>query len=196
MGKTNTKSNKDKSSTKAKSPAAKAKSSGDGKKGADQAIMEALATFLQRGNEAPERSKVAKVTKLADKTIANALTKLKRKNYVVIEGKTLRLTQEGKDFLGPLAEKAGGGATNEEVHDNLKKDMKKKEVELFDALIDGKVHDKQEIAEALAYKDGKKTKTFMNMTAAMKTKGIVHYPEGKNTIQLVLDTCFPWGLDN
>ena len=138
------------------------------------------------------RVQVSKVTKLADKTIANTLTALKRKNYVIVEGKTLRLTDEGKAFLGPLAEKKGQGGTNEEVHKSLKEDMKTKEVELFDALLDGNIHDKHEVALALGYKDGKKTKTFMNMIGTLKSKQIVHYPE-KDSIQLVHDTCFPWG---
>lgn len=129
---------------------------------------------------------------MADKTVANALTKLKKSNYVIIEGKTLRLTDEGKAFLGPKAEKGGQGATNNDVHESLKEDMKKKEIELFETLLDGKIHDKDEIALALNYKDGKKTKTFMNMIGVLKTNGVIHYPD-KDSIQLVHDTCFPWG---
>ena len=196
MGKTDTKPTKSKAAAKAKSPAKT--SGGGGKKdgkNAEQVIMEVLATFFVKGNKEPLREKVAKATKLAAKTLSNTIPKLKRKNFVECpDGKTIRLTDEGIKFLGPLAQKGGGGATTKEVHENLKKDMTGKQVMLFDLLVDGAVHDRDDIAKKLGYSEGRKTKAFVNLIGAMKSKDIVHYPT-KDTIQLVLDTCFPFGLE-
>lgn len=193
MGKNENKSAKSASPTKAK-PAASKSQSGTKSKGAEQTMMEVLGTFLVRGNEEPSKEKVIKVTTLAPKTTSNTIPKLKRKNLITVEGKNIRLTKDGIESLGPLAQKAGGGVTTEEVHENIKSIMTKKQIVLFEMINDGNVYEADDIARKLGYPGGGNTKAFVNLKGALKSKSIICYPD-KDCIQLDLETCFPFGRE-
>ena len=158
-------------------------------KSADQVILEAMAKLLNRGTKVVEKKKLLSVTRLNDKTMANAITKLKQKGFLDGRG-SFELTDDGRKEVSDMD--IEGGSTNKEVHESIKSTLKGKAIRLFELLENGDEHCKEEIAQALDFKDkGKKQKGFQNLVASVKSEGIVCYPT-KDTIQLVKEQCFPY----
>ena len=158
-------------------------------RGSKKLIMEALGSFYSRGVKSVSKDKLITATKMAFKTMSNTLPKLRTDGYLQTdEPKMVGLTEKGISALGDIA---SCGTTNEEVHDKIKADLTGKGVALFEALIDGEEYDKDALAKQLEYKDGKKTKTFINLTGQMRTSKIVDYPTPQ-TIALNKETCFPF----
>lgn len=184
--------NKSPSPAKAKPTNAKPSKNKTGDKPATRVILETMALLYARGTETPERKKVASLTALNPKTMANAVTKLKQKDLLECpSGDTFKLTDKGVEELSEFLE-GEIGKTNEEVHEKIKAKLKGKEVAFFDLLVDGAEHDKEVVAKALGFVDGKKQKGFQNLAGVLKNKhSVVFYPT-KDTVQLVKDVCFPW----
>jgi DNA-binding transcriptional regulator YhcF (GntR family) len=160
-------------------------------KSAEEKILEILAVFHARNQDVPNKEKIAKLASIAPKTVANTFLKLVKKGLVEKGSvpQTMVLTEAGVQHVGPMA-KSGG--SNEEVHERIKsQDLTGKQVALFEALLDGEIHQKDVIAKKLAF-ESKSTKGFQNLVGAVKGKGFVHYPT-KDTMQLVEDICFPFG---
>ena len=166
------------------------KSGGADKKGksAEEKIMEVLAKFHACGETPVEKEKVSKQADVAAKTLANTLPKLKRKDHVHVDKNLLSLTEAGVEFMGDLAKVA---SSNDEVLERIKEELKGKQLALFEALLDGEVHCKEEVARKLGFDDAKK-KGFVNLAGALSGKKIVSYPE-KGKIQLNHERCFPFG---
>ena len=157
--------------------------------GSKQTIMAALGTFYSRNVSVVSKEKLLAATKMAPKTMANTIPKLREDGFIHSpQPKMLALTEKG---IGALGDSIKCSSTNEEVHERIKGDLRDKGVKLFEALLDGESHDKEEIARALGYKNGKKTKTFINLAGSMKTAKIIDYPD-KNSIALNKETCFPF----
>lgn len=182
---------------KAKKAASKKTTTGGGGKKdgktAEEKILEALAAHhARKRGEALERDLLLKRTGIAAKTLSNKLPKLKEKGFVEYAGKTIQLTDAGVEHCGPMV--ASSGATNEEVQNRLKGELKNKELAFVELLLDGKAHGKDDIAKSLGLFDegkNKKTKGFVNLVGAMRTKGLVVYPD-KSTVQLDKETWFPY----
>ena len=166
---------------------------GTGSKTSDDLILEALANFRLKREDAPTKEKLISVTMIVKKTFLNRLPKLKEKGLITYDKSGVSLTEKGIAALGPLAEVP---KSNEEVHERLMKDLKPKEQKFFKLLLGfedaepNKVHLKEDIAKALGY-ESKKQKTFQNLIGAMKAKNIVEYPDSDH-VKFVKDTCFPW----
>jgi DNA-binding transcriptional regulator YhcF (GntR family) len=157
--------------------------------GAKQKILEALGTFYARGTKVVCKDKLTKKTKLSPKTIANTIPKMQREGLLETpEPKMVSLSQKAIESLGDLTI---AGTTNAEVQEKIKSDLNPKEVALFDALLDGGTYDKDQIAQKLDYKDGRKTKSFVNLIGKLKSAQIIHYPT-KDSISLDKNTCFPF----
>lgn len=165
---------------------------GTGSKTSDDLILEALANFRLKREDAPTKEKLISVTMIVKKTFLNRLPKLKEKGLITYDKSGVSLTEKGIAALGPLAEVP---KSNEEVHERLMKDLKPKEQRFFKFLLDHeeaeyKAHLKEDVAKALGY-ESKKQKTFQNLIGAMKGKNIVEYPDSDH-VKFVKDTCFPW----
>jgi len=162
-----------------------------GGKTAAQMVLETLAQFRVRGVEQVERNKIPSAG-FNPGSITNALTSLKKKGYVDEPGpRLLRLTPAGIAFLGPLAEKPSNPA---DVHDRLKQALKGKSIKLFNLISDGKVHDREALAQALGYGDGKSNRSFLNLVYALGGKNYLAKNSDKDSIQLDPEICFPFGL--
>jgi hypothetical protein len=149
--------------------------------------MELLGMNYARGVTTVHKDVFASQLKIVPKTVANILTKLKNANKIVMSRGNISLTEEGVQGLGELAKQPG---TDEEIHKRLKADLKKRQVELFDLIADGREYSKEDIARKLGYDQGAKTKAFMNLIGDMKNaRKILIYPT-KDTIQLKADVCF------
>ena len=159
-------------------------------------ILEAMAKLLARGNETPERIMILSIVGIRAKTLANLVTKFKKDGVIELpDGKTMKLTDTGKERAEELGLMTSSGATNEEVHDRIREDDlkgKKRYIEMFDLLLDGEEHLKEDVANAMKFDKGKKTKGFQNLCGEMKKLNIVCYPT-KDTLQLVVEVCFPFG---
>jgi hypothetical protein len=163
-----------------------AKKDSRNKTSSDQ-IMELLGMNYARGVTTVHKDVFASQLKIVPKTVANILTKLKNANKIGMSRGNISLTEEGVQGLGELAKQPG---TDEEIHKRLKADLKKRQVELFDLIADGREYSKEDIARKLGYDQGAKTKAFMNLIGDMKNaRKILIYPT-KDTIQLKADVCF------
>lgn len=159
----------------------------ESKQSAQDQVLEILAESLSLGQEVVERSKLPKMTGLSPKTIANALTKLKKEELIEMDSKTIRLVEKGKEKVKALIIIP---KTNLDRHSMLKQKLKGKELVVFDMMAQGFEMDKTSLAKALGY-DDKSTKAFQNLMSSMKGKGILEYPT-KETVRLT-DFCFPRG---
>jgi Mn-dependent DtxR family transcriptional regulator len=152
-------------------------------------ILNVLAEELSMNKDVVPRSKMMSVTGLAAKTLANAYTKLKQQEFIEMDAQSIRLTTAGKTLVADWVIQP---KTNQDRHDDIKSKLKGKQITLFDLLQDGHTQSKNDVAVALHY-EGKSTKAFQNLVAAMKSKGVVEYPT-QDTVRLT-DVCFPCGRD-
>lgn len=166
--------------------------SGDGKKegkSAEVKIMEVLAKMYAANTTSVEKEKILNMTGIAPKTLSNTIPKLKRKGFIEVDKGVVELTEAGINEMGDMAKQAG---SNEEIQEKIKEDLSVKQVEIMDALLDGKIHSKEALARNLNYKDGAKTKTFVNAVGGLSGKKIVIYPS-KGDVQINEEKCFPFG---
>lgn len=188
------------SKTTSKASAAKAKptvakggiASKKGGVSSSDTILSTLATLYQRGNKSPDKKLVESLCAkaMAKKTFMNTITKLKEKELVVATTNTFALTETAMDEMGD--DMFSTGVTNEEVHEKLLEKLKGKKVAMFKLLADGNVHNKEDVARELKFKEGKKQKGFQNLIAEMKNKEhLVEYPSA-DTVQLIKAICFPY----
>ena len=75
---------------------------------------------------------------------------------------------------------------NLEHHNNIKSHLNPMQIEIFGVLVDGKVHNRSEVASGLGYASHKGH--FQNTLSGMKGLGIISYPTS-NEVQLT-DMCF------
>ncbi|KAL3903672.1 MAG: hypothetical protein SGARI_005270 [Bacillariaceae sp.] len=159
--------------------------------GTKQKIMMALAAFYSNGIKEVSKEKLSTASKIAEKTVLNNLPKLRDDGYIETPPKMVKLTEKG---IAALGDSISIATSNEDIQDKIKADLKPPGVALFNKLLDGNTWDKDDLANDLGYKDGKKTKTFANLIGKMRTSKIVDYPE-PTTIALVKATCFPFSTD-
>lgn len=131
------------------------------------------------------RDKVSIITKIyGASTIRNAFAALKKDLLVeVTMDNTVVVTKKGLELADLNAvDLSNTPSTNEEYLESQKKAMKltDRECEVIDAIADGLIHTKDEIAESLKMK---KNSTFRNLMAALKKKGFIVYT-GADSVQL------------
>lgn len=151
-------------------------------------ILDLAAESYSFGQESVSRTEVAKRSGLRIETVTNTIDMLQQKGLIDYpDDNSIRLTKEGIRAAGNLEKPP---KTNEECHKLLKKQLKGKQLKLFNLLCDGFIHDRMEIANALEYENDQ-TKAFVNHIVALSDKGILTFPDHES-LQLT-EKCFPFG---
>jgi hypothetical protein len=175
-------------------PAKRSKPTAKGGKGSGSAggsgaqkIVSALALLkkVHQLEEAP-KVRVAKMAGIPNATLPSLLSRLKSKGcieYGVVSG-TIKVTDKGMaEMVDPNLHFP---SSNAEHHETIKAQMKGKARQVFEILMDGEIHDKQDIMEAI---DCMNPTTFAPMMSR-ELKNFIHYPS-KGLVQLHPD-CFPF----
>ena len=155
-------------------------------------LNKAAALKKALGQNSLERSKLPALTGIQGKsTIANALTKLKNDNLMLVAPGEITITDLGMEKVNPAEVTAileEIPTTNAEFHEKVKEThkLKPKQIELFECIQDGKAHQKKEVARKL---DMKMNSTFANLLTSLKKLGIIEF-ENK-TVRLT-DTMMPF----
>jgi hypothetical protein len=159
-------------------------------KPAEKHILETVGQLVAIGMSQPSRDHVQKFSGYATKQAGydKNLGQLRKKGYLEFpDRKSLALTTKGTAQVGEVDT---SNVTNEAYQDKMKELLPPKARSILDALADGQVHDREELAQQLHYDMDKLTGYHKNISQ-MKTFGFVDYV-GSNTIQLS-DGCFPMG---
>lgn len=186
-----TKANKSKASAK------HSKSSPSYSGGASQCLLDVIATLMTEpkfssSNFIP-REKIDAYMKLQGisgaSTIRNAVAKSKKDNLIVVDGKTIALTEKGLNKSNRLTDMSSN--SNEEYQKKKIDDAKlNTKMRMFlDCLEDGKSHSKTEL---LAELDMTANSTWRNMIAKLKNEGFIKVET--NMIELS-DIMFPLGRE-
>ena len=113
---------------------------------------------------------------------------LKKHGYINYpDGKTVELTSLGLEYVGDSIDTSD--LTNEQMQANIKEVLSKAGGRILDAINDGKVHNKDEVAKQLGY-DMNKLSGYNKDLSKMSTLG--YLDKTSTTIQLK-DICFPFG---
>ena len=180
--------------TKAKSPSSR-KNAGGTQLSVDQRIVVALKELYDLGIKAPPRLQVALFSGYANvksKGFANALSKLCKTQGLIEypDSKSVRLTQAGITKAGSVTPPS----SNEQVHEKIKNLLKGTETKIFDELVDGLSHIREQVAADVGYSNVK-SKSFANSLSKMSSLGFLEYVKSdskKNLIRLT-DIAFPLG---
>ena len=184
-----TKANKSKASAK------HSKSSYSG--GASQCLLDVIATLMTEPKFSSSsfipREKIDAYMKLQGingaSTIRNAVAKSKKDDLIVVEGKTVALTEKGMNNSNRLADMSSN--SNEEYQKKKIDDAKlnTKMRMLLDYLKDGKAYSKTELLTEL---DMTANSTWRNMIAKLKNEGFIKI---KTTLIELSDEMFPLGRE-
>ena len=160
---------------------------------ANKIVLDAIAFVAETfGSKDVSREKMLTFIKakepLGKSTIANALTKLKRKGLIIVKPGVVTITPKGMENADASGDMSF--TTNESFHKEIKEKFRlpPRQCALFDCLVDGKVHDKKETAAAIGCKINS---TWANMLTALKKRGIIEF--GRQSINLSNDM-FPFGI--
>ena len=163
--------------------------SSSGSNVAHQKVLDTAAMLVVTTGKNPvERHRVVQMLgTMGNSTLANALTKLKKLEWMKVEPKSLEVTELGMENADTDNEEAV--TTNEEHHAQIKEKykLKDKEIMLFDLLADGATHDAKIISTEMGMK---MNSTWANLKTSLKKKGILEF-QGK-TLKLT-DDMFPFG---
>ena len=150
--------------------------------------------FLEtrRGEQESCKKQVANMVNASMATFGPLLSRMVNKKGTVAYGTvkgTIKLTTLGKDKAATLTDPEEVVTSNEEVHEQIKKKLKGKMArEIFDFLLDGKEHSKEEVMKAVKCTN---RKTFGPvLSRELKKDGYILYPS-RETIKLS-DKCFPF----
>lgn len=160
-------------------------------------IIQSIAELRALGSTSPPRIEVAMFAgygNSASKGFTNPLSQLKSEGLIEYpNSKTVALTTKGIE--SEEAKCISPPKDNFEVHSRIKTLLKPKQVEIFDKLADGRVHERHVLADSVGYKN-MASKGFANSIGKMSSLGILHYPTDSNDkrkklVQLT-DMCFPF----
>ncbi|CAB9501086.1 expressed unknown protein [Seminavis robusta] len=124
-----------------------------------------------------EKNEVAAMAQVkGDSTKRNGFAALKKLGWVTYEGKTkVIITDKGMlNADRAVMDQFKKPTSNDEHHDKIRSGLKGTEVKLFNALIDGLTHKKDDVAKELKI-DPKKS-TWRNVMASLVKKNIAEYP--------------------
>lgn len=160
-----------------------------GNSGAHQKVLDTAAMLVMTTGENPleRQSLVQMIGTMGKSTLANAFTKLKKLGWMNVNAKSVEVTDLGMENADTDNVKIV--TTNEEHQAQLKEKLKLKdrEMELFDLLVDGEIHDAETIAKEMGMK---MNSTWANLKTSLKKKGILDF-QGK-TLKLS-DKMYPFG---
>jgi hypothetical protein len=172
--------------TAAKKSSAKKHKTSSGGGGGGGAAMKILATLaklkIQTKKDGVEKKKLGSLTGIdGASTIRNALAKLTREGKVDPTRETVSITDEGLQAVDTTAlDQIKLATTNKEHHESVKSGLKKREVDLFEVISDGRVYEKTHVAKELGMT---MNSTFRNLVAAVVRVDIVEHV-GKGSIRL------------
>lgn len=150
-----------------------------------QRVISALAVYKARfGVDEAPKDRISSMAKVSSSTLPSLLSRMVKKGQIEygVEPSTIKLTDKGMALAEPL----DIPTSNEELHEELKKDLKGKSLRIFEFIADGKVYDKKDVMEAVECTN---PKTFAPLVSReLRKQNLVHFPS-KNTIQLTKD-CF------
>ncbi len=125
-------------------------------------ILKAIASAHALGNARPEKKAVQVTSMILDnKVFGTVCATMKNKGLIVYDRTTIQLTEAGRANVGEEA--LAQPATNETFHDMIKKTFKSKMSRaIFDVLVDGGNHSKDEIAQTLNIENNKSFCTYLS----------------------------------
>jgi hypothetical protein len=186
---------KGKSSATKRSKSSRGKSSSSSSEGAVQTILNVAATLAsqQSDSNSVPRKKVVDFAKLEGvmgaSTFANALTRLKKLNWITMSSGSIDVTDKG---MAQAKITDMSSVSNEDYHEKVKDKFKLtiRARQLFDELSDGRTRNKKEVAAAIGCK---MNSTWANMLTPLKKLDIIDVD--RETIKLE-DDMFPLGRPN
>jgi hypothetical protein len=128
----------------------------------EQKIVVALKELHDLGITSPPRLQVALFSGYANvrsKGFANALSKLSKTQGLLEypDSKSVRLTQAGITKAGSVTPPS----SNEQIHEKIKNLLKETETKIFDQLVDGLSHIREQVAADVGYSNVR-SKSFAN----------------------------------
>ena len=141
---------------------------------------------LVHGKEEVDKKEVCKLAGIPVATAPSLLCRM-TKEGLIMKGKTtgyIAVTDKGLKIADP----GDMPTSNEEFHEQIKKELKGKARQIFEILLDRKVHKKEDIMKAINCTN-KATFDPLLSRAFAKNKYVI-YPS-KGTVQLS-DKCFPF----
>lgn len=156
----------------------------------EEAIVQALGKLHAAGITQPKRDMVQAMSGNG-KTLEGFKKNMgctKKKGYLVYpDGTSVALTDKGVSHVGEVDPDS---ITNEFFHEEVVKPLLNKKASLiFDAISDGDVHQKKDVAEELGYQMDKLTGYEKDLSKMSKLGFLT---KDKTTIQLT-NKCFPLG---
>ena len=153
--------------------------------GAVLTILNKAAAMKSLGQGVLERKKLSALTGIHGKsTIANALTKIKAHDWMVVTPQTVEITEMGLQVVDTDAVQQAIGdipTTNAQFLQSIKDQhkLKGKQVELMNYIQDGKRYEKEDVASAIGLK---MNSTFSNLLTTLKKLDIIEFD--RKTIRL------------
>lgn len=147
---------------------------------------------LHKMEEAP-KERIAAMSQISKATFPSLLSRMAKAGLIEYGSGTIQLTDKGMKQALALPKDAMDMVTsNQDAHEAILKSLKSKKArEIFQALADGKIHNKEAVMRAVKCTN---PATFNPLVSReLKKLGHVHYPS-KGTIQLTA-TCFPFGTE-
>lgn len=155
-------------------------------------LLSVMFVLLNQGVEEPSKARVQKMAQISKGTYPSLLSRIVGKDGTLAYGSdtgTLKLTAKGRDVASRLTPPEDLVTTNAAVHENIKKNLKGKALQIFEFLSDGEEYEKEAVKEAI---NCLKDSTFKPLLSReLKSKDIVVYPS-KTTVQLNRTMCFPF----
>jgi len=168
-------------------PKSKSKSSSGGVP-SDVRIVQAIASRAAFGEDKPSRKLIMGLAVMTNEKSFNTtlLNMKKKKGWIEYDRDSVWLTQKGRDYVGESA--LSVPQTNDAMQDKIREDMVKgkKPREIFDLMLDGEWHSRDELADALNLPNNKSFGTYVSALSKVTERGT------DKKIRLK-DMCFPCG---
>jgi hypothetical protein len=134
------------------------------------------------------RKQLALMVGLAERSLTNALKRLKDEKYFTVTASSVRPEEKAKKCADISAVEVNIPTNNHEYHQHMKEQhkLKGKEILLFDELADGRSKTKDALAKALGYSN---PRSFSNLLTRPKSLNVIKV-EG-NIIMLTDDMFLP-----
>lgn len=140
------------------------------------------------------KKEIAASAKVSMTTFAPLVSRMKKKGLIESGsgGGRIKLTKQGMDLAATVADPKDMVTTNEEVHEQIKQELKGKARKIFVYIADGEEYEKTDVMDAV---DCTNPNTFGPLLSRdLKKPGYIEYPS-KTTIRLTAK-CFPFEKKN
>jgi superfamily II helicase len=154
--------------------------------GANETILNFLAAMKAKyDKDEIDLKKLGTQTKIKGaSTVRKAIAKLKKNGWITVSGGIVRITDQGMAAADTSSfDDIEIPTTNAEKHASVKADLSANQVRLFDAISDGRSHQKELVRKQLEMPNNS---TWRKLLASLKTINVAEYPD-KDTIRLTKD---------